>query len=390
MVKRISILGSTGSIGEQTLDVVASFPDRYQIVALGAGRNVEKLAQQIKKFHPTFVCVADVDAAAHLRARIAESDVRIVVGDAGLCEVAACGADLVVSALVGAVGLEPTLAAIRAGSDIALANKEVLVMAGALVLREVQRHGVRLLPVDSEHSAVFQALMGQRREDLRRIVLTASGGPFREWSAVRMAQATLQEALQHPRWKMGPKITIDSATLMNKGLEVIEARWLFGLATEQIEVLVHPQSVIHSLVEFQDRSVLAQLSLPDMRGPISLALAYPERLPLELPALDLAAIGRLDFEAPDPVRFPCLELAYRALAGAEAAPAVLNAANEMAVQAFLDGAVNFSAISNSNAAVLEEFLRQHPAQDLRDLQDVRDVDAWARERARTMLQVLAK
>ncbi len=390
MVKRISILGSTGSIGEQTLDVVASFPDRYQIVALGAGRNVEKLAQQIKKFHPTFVCVADVDAAAHLRARIVESDVRIVVGDAGLCEVAACGADLVVSALVGAVGLEPTLAAIRAGSDIALANKEVLVMAGALVLREVQRHGVRLLPVDSEHSAVFQALMGQRREDLRRIVLTASGGPFREWSAVRMAQATLQEALQHPRWKMGPKITIDSATLMNKGLEVIEARWLFGLATEQIEVLVHPQSVIHSLVEFQDRSVLAQLSLPDMRGPISLALAYPERLPLELPALDLAAIGRLDFEAPDPVRFPCLELAYRALAGAEAAPAVLNTANEMAVQAFLDGAVNFSAISNSNAAVLEEFLRQHPAQDLRDLQDVRDVDAWARERARTMLQVLAK
>lgn len=386
MAKPISILGSTGSIGEQTLDVVASFPERYRVVALGAGRNVEKLVRQIEEFHPSLVCVANAEAAAALRAQVTDPALRIVTGDAGLCDVAACGAQLVVSALVGAVGLEPTLAAIRAGAHIALANKEVLVMAGALVLREVQKYGVQLLPVDSEHSAVFQALMGQRREDLRRIVLTASGGPFRTWSAERIAQATPQEALQHPRWKMGPKITIDSATLMNKGLEVIEARWLFELAADEIDVLVHPQSVIHSLVEFRDQSVLAQLSLPDMRGPISLALAYPERLPMELPSLDLAAIGRLEFEEPDLARFPCLGLAYRALQGGEAAPAVLNAANEIAVQAFLDGAVNFSAIASSNAAVLEEFLAKNPRQSVRDLQDVRGVDAWARERAQAELR----
>jgi 1-deoxy-D-xylulose-5-phosphate reductoisomerase len=298
-----------------------------------------------------------------------------------------------VSALVGAVGLRPTLAAIRAGRDMALANKEVLVMAGALVLREVRAHGVRLLPVDSEHSAIFQALAGQRLADLSRIVLTASGGPFRSWDAARIASATVEQALAHPNWSMGPKISIDSATLMNKGLEVIEARWLFDVEPAQIDVVVHPQSVVHSLVEMRDGSWLAQLGVPDMRVPIAVALAWPERLPLldaapglgDLARLDLAGAGRLDFEPPDPVRFPCLGLAYQALRADEAAPAVLNAANEEAVAAFLDGRVSFPAIAATNADVLEAHRGRAAAGPLGDLEDVLEADAWARARARERL-----
>jgi len=378
--KTLVLLGSTGSVGEQSLAVVAEFPERYRVVALAAGRNVEKLAAQVRRFRPALVSVAEPAGAEELRQRLgADFEVEIEVGAAGLEAVATHAADLVVAGLVGAVGLGPTLAAIRAGRDVALANKEVLVTAGALVLREAKAHGVTLLPVDSEHSAIFQCLAGQRREDVARLVLTASGGPFRTWDSARIARATLKEALDHPKWDMGPKISIDSATLMNKGLEVIEARWLFDIPPERVDVVVHPQSIVHSLVEFRDASVLAQLGLPDMRVPIAVALAHPERLPLELPRLDLAAIGQLDFEAPDRKRFPCLDLAYAALAADEAAPAVLNAANEVAVAAFLEGRVSFPGIAAANAATLEAHVARGSHARLGDLEDVERADRWARE-----------
>jgi len=384
-VKRLVVLGSTGSIGEQTLSVVERFPERFEVVALAAGRNAARLADQVRRFRPKLVAVADPAAARELEERLGTGLCAVLPGPEGLEAVASHPADLVVAALVGAVGLGPTLAAVRAGRDVALANKEVLVMAGALVLREVRRAGVRLLPVDSEHSAVFQALEGQRREDLARIVLTASGGPFRAWPAERIARATVEEALAHPNWDMGPKITVDSATLTNKALEVIEARWLFDVEPERIDVVVHPQSIVHSLVEFVDGSVLAQLGLPDMRVPIALALSHPERLPLELPRLDLAALARLDFEAPDLERFPGLALAWAALRGGEAAPAVLNAANEVAVDAFLRGAVSFPAIAASNERVLERFLAEAGSASVQGLDEVMAADAWARAAAREAL-----
>ncbi len=377
--KRLVLLGSTGSIGEQTLDVVSEFANRYEVTAMAAGRNVEKLAEQVRRFRPGLVSVADEEDAAELRTRLDGADVEIVTGAEGLAAVATHPADMVVSGLVGAVGLAPTLAAIRAGRDIALANKEVMVMAGALILREVKAHEVRLLPVDSEHSAIFQALAGQRAADVERIILTASGGPFRTWDDARIAQATVEEALNHPNWNMGPKISIDSASLMNKGLEVIEARWLFDVTPEQVDVIVHPQSIVHSLVEYRDGSVLAQLGLPDMRVPIAVALAHPERLPLDLPRLDLAELARLDFEAPDRKRFPCLQLAFDALAADEAAPAVLNAANEVAVEAFLDGRIRFPAIAATNGAVLEAHIERGLVSELQSLDDVLAADAWARE-----------
>ncbi len=381
-MKRLSLLGSTGSIGEQTLDVAARFPDRYAVVGLAAGSNVEKLAEQVGRFRPAIVSMGDAEGARALRERLgAGSPVEIVWGEEGLAAVASADADLVVSALVGAVGLEPTLAAIAAGRDVALANKEVLVMAGALVLRAVRAHGVSLLPVDSEHSAIFQALAGQRPEDVDKLILTASGGPFRTWSAERIASASVEDALAHPNWDMGAKITIDSATLMNKGLEVIEARWLFDVPPERVEVVVHPQSIVHSLVEFVDGSVLAQLGLPDMRVPIAVALAHPERLRLPLDRLDLAACARLDFEKPDVRRFPCLDLAFAALRAGEDAPAVLNAANEVSVAAFLDGAIPFPAIAAVNGDVLSAHVASG-AGPIRDLADARAVDGWARGRAR--------
>jgi 1-deoxy-D-xylulose-5-phosphate reductoisomerase len=382
-VKRIAVLGSTGSVGEQTLAVAAAHPDRYAVAALAAGRRVEKLADQVRRFRPQVVSVADAAGAEELRARLgADAPREIAVGAAGLDAVATADADLVVAALVGAAGLRPTLAAIRAGRDIALANKEVLVMAGALVRREVAARGVTLLPVDSEHSAIFQALAGADPASIAKLILTASGGPFRTWSAEQIARASVEEALRHPNWAMGPKITIDSATLMNKGLEVIEARWLFDVGPERVDVVVHPQSIVHSLVEFCDTSVIAQLGLPDMRVPIAVALAHPERLPLELPRLDLAAVGRLDFETPDTKRFPCLDLAFQALRGDEAAPAVLNAANEVSVEVFLAGGCPFPAIAAANAAVLDTFEKVEAGGALRDLDDALGADAWARARAR--------
>jgi len=386
-VKRLAILGSTGSVGVQTLAVVAANPDRFEAVALAAGRNTARLAEQVLRFRPALVSVADADAAAELRTKLGEDadGVRIEVGGDGLRSVAEVDSDLVVAALVGAVGLAPTLAAIRAGRDVALANKEVMVMAGALVNREVAAHGVRLLPVDSEHSAIFQALAGQRLEDVERLVLTCSGGPFRTWEAERIASAGIEDALNHPNWDMGAKITIDSATLMNKGLEVIEARWLFGIPPDRVDVVVHPESIIHSLVEYRDTSVMAQLGLPDMRVPIAVALAWPERVALDVPRLDLAALGRLHFEEPDRKRFPCLDLAYQALEGSEAAPAVLNAANEVSVAQFLAGASSFPRIADTNRRVLEAHLTASGGARIRDLRDVHEADAWARVQAHEAL-----
>jgi len=382
-VKRVAVLGSTGSVGVQTLAVAAANPERFEVTALAAGRNVERLAEQVRAFRPAIVSVADRAGEGALRAALgSDADgLRITSGAQGLIEVATAEADLVVAALVGAVGLAPTLAAIEAGRDVALANKEVMVMAGALVNRAVARRGTALLPVDSEHSAIFQSLAGQRAQDVARIVLTCSGGPFRSWPAERIARATIEEALAHPNWDMGAKITIDSSTLMNKGLEVIEARWLFDIEPERIDVVVHPESIVHSLVEYRDTSVIAQLGLPDMRVPIAVALAWPERVDLDLPRLDLAALGRLHFEAPDRKRFPCLDLAYEALRGSEAAPAVLNAANEVTVAAFLAGHMPYPAIADIDACVLEAHLARASGARMRDLADVNEADAWGRARA---------
>ncbi len=385
-MKRLSILGSTGSIGDQTLAVVEQFPERFKVMALAAGQRADKLADQVERFSPELVSVADEAGAEILRKRVGDR-VDIRVGDAGLEAVATYPADLVIAGLVGAVGLAPTLAAIHAGRDIALANKEVMVMAGALVRRAVAEQGVELLPVDSEHSAIFQALAGQRAQDMERIILTASGGPFRTWDAERIAAATIEQALAHPNWDMGPKISIDSATLMNKGLEVIEARWLFDAPPEQIDVVVHPQSIVHSLVEYVDGSVLAQLGLPDMRVPIAVALAHPERLKLDLPRLELAEFGQLDFEEPDREKFPCLQLAFDALSGSEEAPAVLNAANEVSVAAFLAGRIPFPAIAAVNAEVLEAHLALRRGAVVRELAEVIAADAWAREQAEASVRV---
>ena len=323
-MKEIVLLGSTGSIGTNTLDIVDRFPDEFRVVGLTAGSNDEKLEEQIRRFRPSVVALANPSAAARLRDRCRNLSVDILAGPEGVAEVARVpGPTLAISAIVGAAGLLPTLSAIRTGKHVALANKEPMVMAGQLMREEAQAQGVRILPVDSEHSAIFQSLEGHRREDVRKIVLTASGGPLWDMSQADMQDVKPERALQHPNWKMGAKITIDSATLMNKGLEVIEARWLFDIPASQIEVLVHRESIIHSLVEYSDRSIIAQLGLPDMRTPISYAMKYPQRLVLDLPSLDLADIGKLTFHRPDHDRFPCLRLGYDSLAAGGTMPATL-------------------------------------------------------------------
>jgi 1-deoxy-D-xylulose-5-phosphate reductoisomerase len=353
-VKRLSILGCTGSIGVQALDVVARSPERFQVVGLAAGRNVERLAEQVRAFRPRLVSVTDAAAAGELRERLGPYAPEVLVGDAGAVAVATLTeADLVLAAISGGAGLRSTAAAVEAGKPVGLANKESLVLAGELLTARAAARGVPLLPVDSEHSAIFQSLAGHNRDEVRRIVLTASGGPLRALPADRLASVTPEEALRHPNWSMGAKITIDSATLMNKGLEVIEARWLFDLPASQIDILVHPESVVHSMVEYVDGQVVAQLGISDMRGPISYALAHPDRLPLDLERLDLARIGRLTFEAPDPERFPAYTLAYRALEMGGTAPAVLSGADEAAVEAFLAGRCPFTAIARVCADVLE-------------------------------------
>ncbi|MGI6655883.1 MAG: 1-deoxy-D-xylulose-5-phosphate reductoisomerase [Desulfobulbus sp.] len=351
----LSILGSTGSIGKNVLDVVRRYPGRFRVVGLAAGRNVELLAAQAREFAPEWVSVGDPDRVSALRELLpSRYRDRVLCGEEGNCALAALPEiTMVVSALVGSVGLLPALAALEAGKRLGLANKETLVMAGRLVMETARRHQAPLVPIDSEHSAIFQALEAGRREDVSRLILTASGGPFRTWDAHLLADVRPQQALAHPNWSMGRKISIDSATLMNKGLEVIEARWLFAMPPEQIEVVVHPQSIIHSLVEYRDGSVIAQLGLPDMRIPIAYALTCPERLDLDLPRLSLSQCGALSFEAVDHQRFPALRLAYAVLEEGGVKPAIFNAANEVAVEAFLDGRIRFTRIVEVVAETLD-------------------------------------
>jgi 1-deoxy-D-xylulose-5-phosphate reductoisomerase len=383
VVKKLAILGSTGSIGRSTLAVVAEHPREFTVAALAAGRNVELLAAQITQFRPRLVSVQDEAAAVRLRELLpGKKNPEILAGPQGAAAVATTpGADLVVSAMVGAAGLEPTLAAIEAGIPVALANKETLVAAGPLVMAAARKNGVALIPVDSEHSALMQAMEGQRREDVKKLWLTASGGPFRSWPPVKLAQVTPAQALRHPNWDMGAKITIDSATMMNKALEVIEASVLFGLPVDRIGVYIHPQSIIHSLVEFVDGSVIAQLGVPDMRLPIAYALTYPRRLPLSGPPLDLGQIAQLTFEEPDLERFPSLRLGYEAARAGGTMPAVLNAANEVAVAAFLAERLSYQGIPR----VVEETMSAHTPMPLQDLAHVLGINRWARERAQNLI-----
>jgi len=390
-VSGLVVLGATGTIGLNTLDVAARHPDRFRVLALTARADVEGMVRLCLRHRPRHAVMAEPDAAARLRERLeAEGapEVEVRGGEAALAEVAALPeAGIVMAGIVGGAGLLPTLAAVRAGKRVLLANKEALVMAGPLFIEAVRRHGAQLLPVDSEHNAVFQCLPpggepGEAPRGVRRILLTASGGPFRELPPERLAEVTPAEAVAHPNWVMGRKISVDSATMMNKGLEVIEAHWLFGLPGEAIEVVIHPQSVIHSMVEFTDGSVLAQLGQPDMRVPIAHALAWPERVSSGVEPFDPVAVGRLDFERPDPRRFPCLGLARRALAAGGTAPAALNAANEIAVQAFLDGRIRFTDI----AQVIEQVLEALPARPVRDLETVLEEDRRARIAARRALE----
>ena len=387
-MKTLSLLGSTGSIGKNVLSVVRMFPDRFRIVGLSAGKNIKELAAQVLEFEPECISVADESSVALLADMLPlKYRHKIFWGSNGNRTVATVeAAEMVVSAVVGAVGLLPTLDAIAAGKDIGLANKETLVMAGRLVMQAVQESGVALLPIDSEHSAIFQALEAGRRRDVGMIILTASGGPFRTMAREDLASVTPAQALDHPNWDMGRKISIDSATLMNKGLEVIEARWLFDVAADQIRVVVHPQSIVHSLVEFIDGSVVAQLGIPDMRIPIAYALSYPERIELGLSRLSLSDCGNLSFEKPDYERFPALRLAFDVMKEGGVKPAVLNAANEIAVAAFLNEEISFTAITSLVAATVDRFDR---GDDL-DLDTILAADARAREFAAQEIEKRAR
>jgi 1-deoxy-D-xylulose-5-phosphate reductoisomerase len=377
-MKRIAILGSTGSIGQSALAVVDAHPRQLQVVALAAGENADRLASQIQRYRPRLVAMASGQGLDQLE-QLGVREVAIGgTGREGLVAVATHpDADLVLCASSGTDALEAVLAAIDRGKSIALANKEVLVMAGGLVTEAARRRGVAILPVDSEHNAIHQCLHGRSASEIRRLVLTASGGPFRGRAASDLARVTADDALKHPTWRMGRKITIDSSTLMNKGLEVIEAHWLFGVRPDQIEVVIHPQSVVHSLVELTDGSVIAQLGIADMRLPIQYAFSYPERWSAPLPALDLIRAGPLEFERPDKAVFPCLGLAFRALESERSLPVVLNAANEVAVSRFLDGRIAFPSIP----AIIEQTMEALPPSPVTTLEEVRNVDRWARSHA---------
>jgi 1-deoxy-D-xylulose-5-phosphate reductoisomerase len=389
--KGIAILGSTGSIGCNTLRVIESLgSERFRVVALGAGQNVEALADQIARHLPDLVSVETEETAHDLRAKLFERDIdlpRIIVGEPGLIEVATHPqADCVVSATVGAVGFVPTLRALEAGKRVALANKETLVMAGELMTRAARASGAELLPVDSEHNALHQCLRGEKRSEVRRIILTASGGPFRTKTKKQMQESTVSEALQHPTWNMGTKITIDSATLMNKGLEVIEAHWLFGFSPDEIGIVVHPESVVHSMIELVDGSVIAQMGVTDMRHAIQYALTYPDRHSCELPSLDLTALSALHFEAPDLDRFPCIALAYRALREGGTLPAAMNAANEEAVRAFIEERISLTDIPS----VIEAVMDHHNTQRAAELTTILEADRSARLTAAVEIQGLTK
>jgi len=382
-MKRIAILGSTGSIGVNALKVIETRRTDFEVVALAAGKNVELLKSQVEQFRPALVSVFDEQHAGKLRSILGKDGTRIVWGESGYAETAAIDeADMVVSSMVGAAGLLPTLKAIEAGKDIALANKETLVMAGELVMRKASEKNVKLIPVDSEHSAIFQCLNGERKDQVRKIILTASGGPFLRLPREAMSRVTVEDALKHPNWSMGRKITIDSASMMNKGLEVIEAKWLFGVEPERIEIVVHPQSIIHSMVEFIDCSIIAQLGIPDMRIPIAYALSYPDRLPEPNLGLDIFNKGTLEFIRPDREKFPCLNLAYEATRIGGTMTAVLNAANEMAVEAFLAGRLGFTGLPE----VIEATMGLHEIKRIETVADVIVADVWARRTAADLIQ----
>lgn len=380
--KRIAILGSTGSIGTQTLDVIAVRPDEFEVVALSAGRNTALLLEQIERFRPRLVSVADEQAARELSGLV-KHDVQIEYGEQGLIEVAAhSGADMLVTAIVGSRGLAPTLAAIEAGIPIGLANKETLISAGHLVMEAARRRNVPIIPIDSEHSAIFQCLNGENRSEIKRLIITASGGSFRDKTREELTHVTVEEALRHPNWSMGAKITIDSATMVNKGLEVMEAHWLFGIDYDRIEVVIHPESMIHSMVEFVDTSIMAQLGNPDMRVPIQYALTYPKRFEGPYRPLDLIQIGALHFQEMDMERFPCLHMAYEAGRSGGTMPTVYSAANEVAVERFLSGEIPFLAIED----IIREAMDRHPAVATPSLEEILAADAWARGVAREMFR----
>jgi 1-deoxy-D-xylulose-5-phosphate reductoisomerase len=383
-MKNITLLGSTGSIGVNSLKVLQMYPDQYRVIGLGAGRNIERLAKQIEQFRPHAVAVQDRETAHRLREHFRDTKGPLVHwGTEGFMKLAALEkTDTVISAMMGAAGLLPTFSAIQAGKNVALANKETMVMAGGLVMAEAKKQGVSLLPIDSEHSAIFQSLQGHSIRDVRRIILTASGGPFRDLSLDQMAQVTPEDALNHPNWLMGPKITIDSATLMNKGLEAIEAKWLFDLEMEQISILVHPQSIVHSMVEYKDGSTIAQMGVPDMMIPIAYALSYPRHLENALPALDLGSVGTLSFEEPDLDKFRCLSLALEAASVGGTAPTVLNGANECAVSAFLERRIRFLAIPD----LIERTIEKHTCSRGESIEEVLEADTWARRTAKAILK----
>ena len=382
-MKKISLLGSTGSIGTNVLDVIERNPEKFQILGMSAGNNVDLFAKQIRKFKPRVVALFDTKKIPTLKERIADLDIEILSGEEGSITIATLPeADVVVSGVMGSAGLLPAIHALKSGKNLALANKETLVIAGELVLREAQKTNSQIIPIDSEHSAIFQVLNGEKKERIKKIILTASGGPFRTFSLEQMETVTVKDALKHPNWDMGAKITIDSSTMMNKGLEYIEAKWLFGLNTP-VEIIVHAQSIIHSMIEFVDTSIMAQLGIPDMRVPIAYALTYPDRFECDLPSLDLTTMGNLTFEAPDFERFPCLRLAIDAMEIGKTMPAVLNAANEIAVQAFLEELISYKDI----AELIHMVMQNHNPSPLKELQDVLIADRWAREETTKLVTV---
>ena len=382
-MKKISILGSTGSIGTSALKVIEDHLDKFQVVGLAEGHDVDLLAEQIEKFRPKLVSVRDELSVKKLKDKIGTNPVEIVYGLAGAAQVATISeTDIVLSAIVGAAGLLPTVEAIKHGKVIALANKETMVIAGELVNKLARESKSKILPVDSEHSAIFQSIEGHRREDISKIILTASGGPFLNHTKEQMAKVTVKDALKHPRWSMGAKITIDSATLMNKGLEVIEARWLFDMSPEYIDVVVHPQSIIHSMVEYKDGCVMAELGEPDMQAPIAYALSYPERINTKVQKLDLSKIGTLTFQKPDTDKFPALNLAYQVLREGGTAPVILNAANEVAVQAFLEEKISFNNIS----VVVSQTLEHLKITQSKDIETILETDKMARNTAWSMVE----
>lgn len=375
-MKQIAILGSTGSIGQNALRVARHLPEEFRVVALAARENIDLLEQQALEFHPSIIGVFNKERAAELQKRL--PDHLVVGGMEGLNEVAAFSeSDLVISAIAGTMGLEPTVTAIIAGKDIALANKEALVSGGSFIMELIRKHKVQLLPIDSEHSAIFQCLEGEKKASVHRILLTSSGGPFRTWTNEQLEAVTVDQALCHPTWKMGPKVTIDSSTLMNKGLEVIEAHWLFSLSVQQIEVLIHPQSIIHSIVEFQDFSMLAQMGVPDMIVPIQYAMTYPKRRPGLLAPFDFVKHNKLEFSQPDFSKFRCLALAYEAIRQGGSMPCYMNAANEVLVERFLLREMSWSGIAEGLARLME----QHQVQPVETLQSILSIDALAREEA---------